>query len=205
MQHRWKHPVGSVRSDNCSWPWLQRKCTSWALSCVPAWLLLIYFLAVRAQLRALGDILQPAAVSCCQEVFLRFGLHLLFSLCHIHIDILSPIHNHNRRIWPSHSLTALIIWLFCCSAFVHFCQYILHNEVLRSEDSVLHVLMWELHTENSDSLLIPGNSTEMKKMGWGKVTGWLESLSLDTRRESKEGCDGCLLLAEIFKSCSPLR
>lgn len=62
----------------------------------------------------------PAGVPCCQEVFLRFGLHLLFSLCRVHIDILSAIHSRDRHIWPFHSLTALIIWLFCCSALLLF-------------------------------------------------------------------------------------
>lgn len=40
------------------------------------------------------------------------------------IDILSPIPNQDRHIWPFHSLTILIIWLLMlCSALVlFFCQ-----------------------------------------------------------------------------------
>lgn len=47
----------------------------WALSC-----LLIYFPAVRTLLHALGDILQSAAVPCCQELFSHVCCMFAFSL-----------------------------------------------------------------------------------------------------------------------------
>lgn len=41
------------------------------------------------------------------------------------------------------------------------------------------MLTWQLHTEKRDSLPAPGNSTHTKN-GWGKATGSLKSLSLET-------------------------
>ena len=181
MQHGWKHPAESARSDNGSWPLVQSKRASWALSCVPAWFSLIYFLAARTQLHALGDIPQPAAVPCCQEFFVRFGLHLLFSLCRIHIDILSPVHSHNRHIWPFHSLTTLIIWLFCCSALLLF---IFVNIFCIMRCSGVKIVSSMCSRESSTQRkVIPSllqATPHTQKKGSGKVTGWLKSLSLDT-------------------------
>lgn len=92
--------------------------------------------------------------------------------------------------------------LLPCSSFVHFCQCILHNEVLRSEDSVLHVLIRELNMEKTDcfppSLPPLGNSTYTKK---GAEEMVIKSLWFwDRRLETKESCDSHLLLVEIFKS-----
>lgn len=169
---------------------------------------LICFLAARTQLHSLGDIPQTAETSCHQEVCLRFGLCLLFSLCCIHID--NPVsYSQPQQAYLtlsffdcSNYLTVLLL----CSALVHFCQYILHNEVLRSEDTVLHVLTWELHIEKTDSLSPPGNSTYTKKgLRKGsmviKVCVWILR---GKRWESRESCDGHLLLVEILKSHSPL-
>lgn len=114
-------------------------------------------------------------------VCLRFGLFLLFSLCFIHIDILSPIHSHNRHIWPFHSLTALIIWLFCCSALLLFI-FVNIFCIMRCSGVKIMSCMYS-HESSKQRKLIPSllqATLHTQKRGWGKVQWWLKSLVLGT-------------------------
>lgn len=203
MQQGWKHPFESARSANCSWPLLQSRPASLGHR---AGFPLMCFLAARSQLHSLGDILQSTPIPCHQEVCLRSAFAffpLLYSYWYP-VSYSQPQQAYLTLSFfdCSNYLTVLLL----CSALVHFCQYILHNEVLRSEDNVLRVLTWELHTEKTGSLPLLGNSTYTKKgLRKGsmvmKVCLWILK---GTRWESKESCDGHLLLVEISMSHSSL-
>lgn len=160
MQHECKYPFGSSRSANCSWPLLQ---------CSPAFghwagFPLECFLAARTQLHSLGDIptychaLPSGSLSHVWSAFAFFPFVLLLLVSCL-LFTATQAYLTLSFFDCSNYLTVLLL----CSVLVHFCQYVLHNEVLRNENNVLHVLTWELHTENSDSFPSPGNSTNTKK------------------------------------------
>lgn len=88
------------------------------------------------------------------------------------IDILSPIPNQDRHIWPFRSLTILIIWLFCCSALLlfFFCQYILRNEMFRV-NIVVCMCSHDSSTQRKGTPSLLQATPHTQKMAEGRLQG----------------------------------
>lgn len=136
------------------------------------------FLAARTQLHSLGDIPTDCHALPSESLSQAWSAFAFFPLFYSYWYPVSYLQPH-RHIWPFHSLTALIIWLFCCSALLLFI-FVNIFCIMRCSGVKIMSCMYS-HESSIRRTLIPSllqATLQTQKRGWRKVQWWLKSLFL---------------------------